>query len=1103
MVVYDYIRGGKSEVKFKTLTLPVDGGNGILLKPNNGTLEVRFEDDTNWKSVKLDSLYVSGTVGSGIRARDTNTNLNLYANGTGKIVLNNNTDVSSGNNYTYLNVLGDTMSGIYLRSDDNSIRGLLRHTTSTANYMQLMNYTNYPSYTCQLVLYDTGSVVVYSGNQHPIGLYASGSYIDLRGSGDVGNIRVLDTDTDFATNSGLKLYAQGYYDTDSAVTFGSIIFGKENSTQGDQKGHLILATNSGTGLNDRITIDSSGNVDIDDGELSFDGKTCITNARIGYFYHGTTVERGSSTALYVSNTNSSGYALSFYKLGGSNKAYFGQYDDDTVIHNYHSAKRIMINDNGQFTTTCETLNLGYSGDVHVKTAGTNADLYLEPNGTGQVYMQSDFTLYEGDTTTLEIESDTTSQIDFKNYGGSVRSRLIDVKDSYTELINYSNNNYLQLSDNGTVSIRATNSNHMTLYTDKYLSVTGYNGSDGYGILRLIDNYTDYATGRGGRIDFIGYTDVGAWAPFATIKGVKANSTQGNKYGKLILQTYNGSSTQDHLILSYDGGALFRYGQISLGGSTPFIKPYSTNINLTLYGSGTGLVVFGSDAVNDEANDKWIIARSSGSTSGQGGLKFDQGSTYEFASYSTGTGSSSGGLHIDYRLKSDKSLQNGTVTYSGIYGLYINPASLAPTVYYQINGSTKGQVRYNSSHMMVYNNTSSNYISVHDNGNAYAYTPKIYVGKTGNATIQAYGTGSQNLQLQGATSGYVEILDDLLIDSNTEERLLKIRSDTDNNDVGGLVLDQGSTTTWYRSRLIHQGAGNATGELNVIHEKTDDGSYGTGNFNTYGYNLLNLYTHSSASGNLGFAIYENADTTASLVGKFVYNTSNDELIIKSDKTNTPLILLSNGTGCVEARNTFCINTTTLDPKIQIKKSDTQYAELNYDTSNNIFNIKTVAANASLKLTSTGTGNIELVGGSKIQLTPNDAAHTVNVGTTSNTSSNITVDCSSTGNSYVKVLRNGNVIGGMQNVGSTCLRLYTTLNTTNYIDLLTGSSGYVQTNVAYYCAGNKVVEGRKTGWTAATGTATRSGFATSTVTLQTLAEHVKALIDDLISHGLIGS
>jgi hypothetical protein len=52
-------------------------------------------------------------------------------------------------------------------------------------------------------------------------------------------------------------------------------------------------------------------------------------------------------------------------------------------------------------------------------------------------------------------------------------------------------------------------------------------------------------------------------------------------------------------------------------------------------------------------------------------------------------------------------------------------------------------------------------------------------------------------------------------------------------------------------------------------------------------------------------------------------------------------------------------------------------------------------------------------------------------------------------------------------------------------------------------NQLLTSRRTGWAAPTGTATRSTFATSTVTLAVLAEHVKALIDDLTTHGVIGT
>lgn len=73
-------------------------------------------------------------------------------------------------------------------------------------------------------------------------------------------------------------------------------------------------------------------------------------------------------------------------------------------------------------------------------------------------------------------------------------------------------------------------------------------------------------------------------------------------------------------------------------------------------------------------------------------------------------------------------------------------------------------------------------------------------------------------------------------------------------------------------------------------------------------------------------------------------------------------------------------------------------------------------------------------------------------------------------------------------------YATVNTTG----LTLPSASVLT-----IGSNQVLGSRKTGWAAATGTATRTTFATGSVTLPVLAEHVKALIDDFISHGAIGA
>lgn len=67
----------------------------------------------------------------------------------------------------------------------------------------------------------------------------------------------------------------------------------------------------------------------------------------------------------------------------------------------------------------------------------------------------------------------------------------------------------------------------------------------------------------------------------------------------------------------------------------------------------------------------------------------------------------------------------------------------------------------------------------------------------------------------------------------------------------------------------------------------------------------------------------------------------------------------------------------------------------------------------------------------------------------------------------------------------------------------SNGSVNTVAFFRVNGTPVVGARRTGWAAATGTATRTTFATGTVTTAQLAERVKALIDDLTTHGLIGA
>ena len=57
--------------------------------------------------------------------------------------------------------------------------------------------------------------------------------------------------------------------------------------------------------------------------------------------------------------------------------------------------------------------------------------------------------------------------------------------------------------------------------------------------------------------------------------------------------------------------------------------------------------------------------------------------------------------------------------------------------------------------------------------------------------------------------------------------------------------------------------------------------------------------------------------------------------------------------------------------------------------------------------------------------------------------------------------------------------------------------------YSVGANQVLGVRNTGWTAATGTASKATFDTATVTTEQLAQRVKALMDAFITHGSIGA
>lgn len=152
--------------------------------------------------------------------------------------------------------------------------------------------------------------------------------------------------------------------------------------------------------------------------------------------------------------------------------------------------------------------------------------------------------------------------------------------------------------------------------------------------------------------------------------------------------------------------------------------------------------------------------------------------------------------------------------------------------------------------------------------------------------------------------------------------------------------------------------------------------------------------------------------------------------------------------------------------------------------------------------------------------------LNVTNTASASDSLLVDIQSTGASALQVAVNkqtavwpggGITTPGLAFIGDLNTGLYNSAADT--ITFIVGGQDYLVLNTTkleskrnldltgatkLLVSGTQVVGARVTGYTAMTGSADRAtSYATSTITLQQLAERVKALQDDLTTHGLIGA
>lgn len=158
------------------------------------------------------------------------------------------------------------------------------------------------------------------------------------------------------------------------------------------------------------------------------------------------------------------------------------------------------------------------------------------------------------------------------------------------------------------------------------------------------------------------------------------------------------------------------------------------------------------------------------------------------------------------------------------------------------------------------------------------------------------------------------------------------------------------------------------------------------------------------------------------------------------------------------------------------------------------------------------------GSQTQVIPGSSS----TGTGAVIGHDVQVNGNITGSASVKTVNvNNSSTGGTESAGAAIV--VDGANTTNYgvfVNVANGTTNYgvyVANGLSYFggnanaatqyqVAGTKVIGARKTGWSTATGTATRTTFDTASVTTAQLAERVKALIDDLhatAGHGLVGT
>jgi len=205
-----------------------------------------------------------------------------------------------------------------------------------------------------------------------------------------------------------------FFDLNGATPFA---IGVDNS-DGDK---FKISNNYNLGTNDRLTIDSAGNINI--GSSLMVGSTSAPTAKLQAQVNNTaTVEQiatDSNAVLLLENTNASGTAG--IRLRGGNGAGVLMYGENNSTDKFYLAPRNAVEKaftldhvgNGVFAGTV-TANAGVVVDNitidgnDISTTNSNGNLTITPNGTGNVNINTDAVVVladEGESASLFLAAD--------------------------------------------------------------------------------------------------------------------------------------------------------------------------------------------------------------------------------------------------------------------------------------------------------------------------------------------------------------------------------------------------------------------------------------------------------------------------------------------------------------------------------------------------------------------------------------------------------------------------------------------------------------------------------------------------------------------------